>query len=152
MSKLRRTIKRLRNPRDLWLFLQISSMLIFLPRRIRRLSMPDLLGEIDPGLGPGPRDEEKLRKTVGFVDSLLKYRPFQQYGKCLLRSLVLYRFLRLQGWPVEIHFGVRKTDNEDTHVERTEITGHAWLVLNGQPFLETEEQKGSFVTTYCFPA
>lgn len=121
-------------------------MLVILPRMIRRLSLPDLLQRIDPGVAPGPRDQALLDKTVGFVDSLLRYRIFQRYGKCLLRSLILFRFLRRQGWPVEVHFGVRKlTDDEP------KITGHSWLVLNGQPFLEEEGQQGSFATTYSYP-
>ncbi|MBE0428991.1 MAG: lasso peptide biosynthesis B2 protein [Thermoleophilia bacterium] len=146
MSKLLRMMRRLRNPSDLWLFLQIFLMLIFLPRRIRRQSLPDLLAGIDPGVAPGARDEAKLRKTAGFADSLLKYRPFQRYGKCLMRSLVLFRFLRLQGWPVEIHFGVRRTDGH-----RADITGHSWLVLDGAPFLEDEHQQNSFAKTYSYP-
>jgi hypothetical protein len=127
-------------------------MLIFLPGRIRRRSLPDLLAEIDPGVKPGPRDEILLRKTAGFVDSLLKYRLFQRYGKCLIRSLVLFRFLRLQGWPVEIHFGVRKTNGDATETEtgQIDITGHSWLVLKGNVFLE-QDQDEKYVTTYVFP-
>ncbi len=129
--------------------------------------MPDLLARIDPGVtgqelqeeAPGTmpgapiiatariRDPHRLQKTVGFVDTLIRYRIFQRYGKCLLRSLILFRFLRRQGWPVEIHFGVRKTAEC-----MPDITGHSWLVLDGEPFLEDVSQKNSFVTTYTYPA
>lgn len=155
-----RTLNRLKDPRDLWLFLQILSMLVILPRRIGRLSLPVLLKEIDPGISSLPRDKAKLEKTVGLVDSLLKYRVFQRYGKCLLRSLILFRFLRLQGWPVSIYFGVRKTEAGAAGVERRvpvsltrnfNITGHSWLVLNGNPFLEDNEGPGAFTETYSFP-
>jgi hypothetical protein len=121
-------------------------MLILLPRQIRRQSLPDLLRRLDPGVSPGQRDETLLRITAGFADSLLRYRIFQRYGKCLLRSLILFRFLRRQGWPVEIHFGVRKTTGD-----LTDITGHSWLVLDGEPFLEDESQHDSFATTMCYP-
>lgn len=146
MAKLLRTIKRLRHPRDLWLFLQILTMLILLPRRIHKSNLPDLLASSDPGITLRPRNRALLEKTVGFTDSLLRYRVFQRYGKCLLRSLVLFRFLRQQGWPVKIHFGVRKTAEG-----QADITGHSWLVLAGEPFLEAESQNGSFVTTYIYP-
>lgn len=160
--KLLRTIKRLKNPRDLKLFLNILAMLILLPRLIRQKSIPDLLAGIDPGVKQ--QDDDKAGsisgyassikdldlamkdKTVGFVDSLLHYRVFQRYGTCLLRSLILFRFLRQQGWPVKIHFGVRKTAEG-----LTDITGHSWLVLAEEPFLEAESQRGSFVTTYSYP-
>lgn len=108
--------------------------------------MPELLENLDPGVARRRGDHELLGKTAGFTDSLLHYRVFQRYGTCLLRSLVLFRFLRRQGWPVEIHFGVRKTAEG-----LADITGHSWLVLEGSPFLEEEYQQGSFTTTYSFP-
>lgn len=107
--------------------------------------MPGLIQRLDPGINSGPRDETLLIKTTGFIDSLLRYRVFQRYGKCLLRSLVLFHFLRRQGWPVEIHFGVRKTDYKSSA-----ITGHSWLVLDGKPFLEDEGQPKAFTTTYSY--
>ncbi len=162
MSKLRRTIRRLSDPRDLWLFLQILIVLILLPRLIRNKSLPDLLRELDPGVAPPEHQidapsRDKLEKTVGFVDSLLRYRVFQRYGKCLLRSLILFRFLRSQGWPVEIHFGVRKTGEAQVDYAaengafRMGITGHSWLVMEGEPFLENPEQATGFSTTYRYP-
>lgn len=147
MSKLLRTINRLKHPHDLWLFVQILLTLIIIPRQIKRESLPDLLRKLDPGVSPSAGTPERLNKTVGFVDTLLKYRFLQKYGKCLLRSLVLFKFLRRQGWPVEIHFGVRRTDDE-----KDGITGHSWLVLSGELFLETESQQFTFVTTYSFPS
>lgn len=154
--KLLRTLNRLKYPRDLWLFLQILTTLVMLPRRIRRLSLLDLLNRMDPGVGTGHQDRSKLEKTVGFVDSLLKYRVFRRYGKCLLRSLLLFRFLRRQGWPVEIHFGVRRTAAEppadiDPIPNSLGITGHSWLVLNGEPFLEAESHQKNFATTFFYP-
>ncbi|MEK6536488.1 MAG: lasso peptide biosynthesis B2 protein [Actinomycetota bacterium] len=157
--KLLRTIKRLKNPRDLRLFLNILAMLILLPRLIRRKSLPELLKNLDPGVGPRRGDHELLVKTAGFTDSLLRYHVFQRYGKCLLRSLLLFRFLRRQGWPVEIHFGVRKIGEagidsiNDTKYDVSShmgITGHSWLVLAGEPFLEEESRRGSFATTYTY--
>ncbi len=154
--KLLRILSRLKDPRDLWLFLRVLTMLVILPRKIDRLSLPTLLNDIDPEVSSVPQDNVKLEKTVGFVDSLLKYRIFQRYGKCLLRSLVLFRLLRLQGWPVSIYFGVRKTTGAVAEpassislTRNFDITGHSWLVLDGQPFLESDQEK--FATTFIFP-
>ncbi|GBE57319.1 hypothetical protein BMS3Abin01_00231 [bacterium BMS3Abin01] len=147
MPNLPRTINRLKDPRDLWLFLRILAALIILPRKIKKKAFPDLLNDMNPGISPDAGSPQNLNKTVGFVDTLLKYRFFQSYGKCLLRSLLLFRFLREQGWPVEIHFGVRRTGDG-----KNEITGHSWLVLSGKPFLETESDEYSFVTTYSYPS
>jgi len=105
-----------------------------------------LLEQIDPGVQPVPRDPAMMQKTAGFIDSLLRYRVFRRYGVCLLRSLVLFRFLRLQGWPVEIHFGVRRLSDDIT-----DITGHSWLVLDQEPFLEEECQQDAYTTTFSYP-
>ncbi len=159
LVKLLRILNRLKDPRDLWLFLRILSTLAILPRKIDRLSLPVLLKDIDPGVSGLPRDSAKLNMTVGFVDSLLKYRIFQRYGKCLLRSLVLFRLLRLQGWPVSIYFGVRKTSGYKAGAESAshpgrltrnfDITGHSWLVFDGKPFLESAPEE--FATTLSYP-
>ena len=117
-----------------------------LPGQIRHKSLPDLMRDIDPGVGPGPRNDEVMVRTVRIVDLLLRFPPLLRYGRCLLRSLTLFKFLRRQGWPVEIHFGVKKTDDESP-----DITGHSWLVLEGDFFLESESQQDSFKTTYYYP-
>lgn len=116
-----------------------------MPRRINRLSLPVLLKKLDPGISPVRQGDEKLEKTVGFVDSLLRYRIFQRYGKCLMRTLVLFKFLRKQGWPVDIYFGVRKDPEKND-----EISGHSWLVLNGEPLLEDVNHLVNYRTTYSY--
>lgn len=108
--------------------------------------MPELLEKLDVEVPPQRQSKIRLDKTVGFTDSLLRYRVFQRYGKCLLRTLTLFKFLRRQGWHVEIHFGVRRNGDD-----KTDITGHSWLVLSGEPFLEDVAQSGDYFETYRFP-
>jgi len=119
---------------------------------IREVAPGDVPGAAIDASAPG-RDLRLLQKTVGFTDTLIRYRIFQRYGKCLLRSLILFRFLRRQGWPVEIHFGVRKTGPADAGNPDAgnsgDITGHSWLVLDGEPFLENDEICG-YTTTYSY--
>lgn len=117
-----------------------------LPGKIRRKSLPNLLQGIDSGVSRGPRDEAVMVRTVKIVDLLLSYRPLLRYGKCFLRSLTLFKYLRRQGWPVSIYFGVRKSDEEET-----QLTGHSWLALEDQPFLEAESIE-NYAITYVYPA
>lgn len=138
--------KRLRHPADVKLFLQILATLLLLPGRIRRMSLPELLAEIDSGVSPVRGDEAFMLRTVKITDLLLRFRLLLRYGKCFLRSLTLFKFLRRQGWPVEIHFGVRKTGEADGS-----ITGHSWLVLDGERFMEPEGEE-IYTTTYSFPS
>lgn len=153
------TINRLKDPRDLWLFLQILFTLVTLPRLIRHQGLPQLLEKMDPGVAPVRQDRALLAKTTGFTDSLLKYSIFHSYGRCMLRSLILFKYLRRQGWPVEIHFGIRKINQTDVQTgtetaaakgDQIDITGHSWLVLNGKTFLEAEPVN-EYATTYTYP-
>lgn len=86
-----------------------------------------------------------MQRTVKSVDLLLRFPPLVRYGKCFLRSLTLFKFLRRQGWPVSIYFGVRKTEDGGG-----DITGHSWLVLEGEPFLE-HESIGQYAVTFSYP-
>lgn len=144
--RLLKAANRLRYPADVKLFLQILVAILLLPGKIRRNSLPELLQRIDSGVGSGPRDEAVMVRTVKIVDLLLSYRPLLRYGKCFLRSLTLFRFLRLQGWPVTICFGVRRSEEDES-----QLTGHSWLALEGQPFLEAESIE-NYAITYVYPA
>jgi hypothetical protein len=59
---------------------------------------------------------------------------------CLKRCLVVYRFLRLAGEPVNFFLGVRK--------EGGRLTGHSWLEVGGEPVFEEPER---YRVTYSYP-
>lgn len=119
--------------------------ILLLPGQIRRKSLPELLSDIDSGIGPGPRDEAVMLRTVKITDLLLDFRPLRRYGRCFLRSLTLFKYLRRQGWPVEIAFGVRRADDGSGT-----LSGHSWLVLNDSMFLEKLEN-GKYHETFHYP-
>lgn len=143
--RLLKAANRLRYPADVKLFLQILVTILLLPGKIRRKSLPDLLQGIDSGVSHGPRDEAIMVRTVKIVDLLLSYQPLLRYGKCFLRSVTLFKYLRRQGWPVSIYFGVRRTDEDED-----QITGHSWLVYEDSPFLETDDGY-HYSVTYTYP-
>jgi hypothetical protein len=61
---------------------------------------------------------------------------------CWKRAAVLRRYLSQEGFATKILFGVTTED-------KGEVTGHAWLELNGKPILESEPPE--YVVTYTFP-
>ena len=78
-------------------------------------------------------------------DRFLGMFPANPRGNCLPRSLMLFRLARLQwlsrGYSI---VGVRRSD--------TELDGHAWLSLDGHPFLEHTRQHEHMAKTVTFPA
>ena len=64
------------------------------------------------------------------------------------RSLVRYHYLRRAGVPLTLNFGARfKAGQADR-----DITGHAWVTLNGAAYHEDGENYQDFVTMLKYPA
>jgi hypothetical protein len=62
---------------------------------------------------------------------------------CLRQALALYYVLTRLGYPVAIHFGVRK--------EREELHGHSWVTCQGTPVAE-RTPTALFTIVYSYPA
>ena len=67
-----------------------------------------------------------------WVDRLMRAAPPPWRYTCLARSAVLYHLLRRAGHPVELWVGVRR--------DVAPAAAHAWLVRDGQPYLESERE------------
>lgn len=90
----------------------------------------------------GTRAERALR-IVRLTDLCLQRRVALLRPSCMLRSLVLFRFLREAGLPVRVHFGVAR--------EEGSLKGHSWLTLDGLPFAEAGDPSTRFQIAYSFP-
>ena len=66
---------------------------------------------------------------------------------CLRRSLVRYHFLRRAGLPLVLNFGTRFKGG----VADREITGHAWVTLDGKPYFEDGENYRGFTVMLKHP-
>ncbi|MBW1819217.1 MAG: lasso peptide biosynthesis protein, partial [Deltaproteobacteria bacterium] len=61
----------------------------------------------------------------------------------MLRSLLLFRRLRLVGLDVKIAFGVGDLE--------ADLKGHAWLVYQGRYFLENEDPTVQYEAVFVYP-
>jgi hypothetical protein len=85
-----------------------------------------------------------LRKLADSAALLDRRSPL---GVCLRRSMVRYHYLRRAGVPLTINFGARfKAGQADR-----DVTGHAWVELEGQPYYEDGENYKGFTTMLRFP-
>jgi hypothetical protein len=136
------------------LFIQILLLITVLPFLVKLLSLPRLMTVLTPG---DLRQHKNLdiqhknldiEKVVKFTDYILGLNLWIYKTTCLKRSLVLYHFLRKLGMNVHICFGVKLPDRES----RKKLEGHAWLLYNGDIFLERDiEMTKTYKVTYCFP-
>jgi hypothetical protein len=121
----------------LWLF--------WLPLILRVYSFPTLLKRLASGQKHKNKTPIELKDAVGTVTRICNLGVFRArvFPKlCLRQSLGLYRTLTQMGYPVEIHFGVRKDDKT--------LSGHSWVTLRGQIVADTA-QTGIFKAVYTYP-
>lgn len=135
------------------LFIHIFLLVTILPLLIKLLSIPKLMKVLTPGdliVYKNISSEKAKEKVIKFTDYILSRNFWIYKSICLKRSLVLYHFLRKIGINVHIFFGVR-CKNEIMGREK-KLEGHAWLVYNGDIFLERNiEMTKTYKVTYFFP-
>ena len=138
IKKIRTFINLVESPGGVWLFIRIGAWAFLMPILVHFLSIPDLMRFITPRKNSSKQwRQDKLRNMAFFWAGQKK--PLLR-GTCLKRSLVLYRYLRLQGEPAQIFFGMRK--------EQGELKGHAWVLIDGKPVLDNEDLNYQVVYSY----
>jgi len=145
----------IRSGADVWLLLQVFSVITILPLMLRYYSITRLLQILTPKrtLPVSSMQEEYTRKLVKYTDYILRRRVWVYRQNCLRRALVLYHFLRSAGIDVQILFGVRRNIQHSHDGAGNHLDGHAWLVCQGQPFLELNDKVFDIYTvTFRYPA
>lgn len=111
-----------------------------LPGRLDQ-PLPAALHEMTPAAAPQALDSDTMRTII---DALTAFGAGRPLGICLRRSLVRYHFLRRAGLPVVVYFGARRLGEG--------IGGHAWLVLDGEPYHELPQHYLNYAVMFTFPA
>lgn len=126
--------------RLLWRMIAFSRSL---PARFEQ-PLPEMMARLTPPARAQPVAEEAIWPLA---DAVAAWHFRSPLGICLRRSLLRYYFLREAALPVHIVFGARLKGRP---AERT-IGGHAWLILNGQPYHEHPADYEGFVPLYTYP-
>ena len=142
--------------KDVWLFIQIFLLLLILPLLLKFSSVPKIMKMFTPEklkVYYNIKPEKLIERTVIYTDYILGhcFRTFN--SPCLKRSLVLYYLLRKHGFDIQICLGVKYNEVlSDNEVEEKKLDGHAWLIYNGDIFMEKDpEITKTYKRTYCFP-
>ena len=127
---------------DIFILAKVFYLTLILSVELYTKPLPTLLKALTPP--PSFRlknwDISKVVKWLDFF-SIWGIPPFRE--SCLKRSLILYKFLREKGIDVKINIGVKK--------EVKEVRGHAWLTLNGKPYLIQAGIPQKFTLCFVFP-
>ena len=137
--------KCITQPKDALLLLRMAWWVSVLSAAAKLCPLPRAL-EIVSGrkeMNTHDHDPELPLRLARSIDGLLSADLFYFKPSCWKRAAVLRRYLSKNGIATTIQFGVR---NE----EIGKVDGHAWLELNGKPFLETAPPE--YVVTYTYPS
>ena len=147
MRKFARAIVRMgrkvvTRPGEAWLLLRMAWWVIVLSAIARYYSLPRALQIVAGNQNNSSlhgKTQEELARAIDLLLSadVLMFKPI-----CWKRAAVLHRYLRRNGIPTRIIFGVRNEADG-------KFDGHAWLEANGQPILERTPPQ--YVVTYSFP-
>ena len=144
LARLCRAYHRIRHPSDLWLCLRVLGWLYAVKLLVRWVKLPLLLSWLTPSGSRGEADQRRVDKIVSLTDTWLAVLPGSANGRCLSRSLVLYRLLRESGLPVAVNFGLTPPVSK--------VTGHCWLTLAGKVVFEREDSGAKLVRMLRHPA
>jgi hypothetical protein len=106
--------------------------------------LPVAMQQITPMQQPSGDAEHVVRDLADLAALLERRSPL---GLCLRRSLTRYHFLRRAGVPVVVRFGAKFVDGKPDR----EITGHAWLTLDGHAYHEADENWRGFTVMITWP-
>ena len=133
--------RRFPTPGHYLLFARIFVLSLVHRPLVRLLSLPTLMRLLTPVRPAAPMDEaamEEARRIDFYVRFILRLNPEDLGRRCLKRSLLLYRFLRVRGIPARFCVGVRRRDNR--------LEGHAWVEVEGKNFSDQCPGEGYAVT------
>jgi len=137
-------ISILRNPNEFSLIIRIFLFLLKLPLLLKFRNITSLVQKITPRNHSEHNGSLTLERIIYLCDRCLHLLQKLMYKySCLKRCLLLYHFLRLYRVPVEINFGIKWEGNR--------LTGHSWLTLNGDTFLEPPGKVEKFTRFFSLP-
>lgn len=107
--------------------------------------IPEAMAELTPNGDKRPLPNEATTRHLSDLAALLERRS--PLGLCLRRSLVRYHYLRQLDVPVTVHFGAKFVPGQS----QRQVTGHAWLMRDGRPYYEAEENWRDFTLMFTWP-
>ena len=125
------------------LFARMRAFVYHLPQMLSN-SLPEALAILTPQEADLDLPPAIIRRLADVAALLDRRSPL---GLCLRRSLARYHYLRRAGLPLVINFGARFKEG----IADREVTGHAWVTLDGQPYFEDGENWQGFTGMLKYP-
>ena len=125
-----------------WLAARMAGWAIVLPAALRMVPVARVARLVEPHRPTSrvhDRDRDRLVALSQRVTAVLSRHP---ETRCLVRSLVLYRFLLKAGLAPELQVGFERTD--------AGLRGHAWVRVDGVAVTDTEAELAALTPAMTF--
>ena len=143
MTTLER-FKHVESLSDCALIAQIIVASAIMPFLAARVSLPRLLEMLNSRNSCQTCDEDRLRKIVLFTRFILSLRIPVFRNTCLIRSLVLFRFLTAAGMDVCFTIGVKRLSET--------LVAHSWLTTRDGACISDKSEPEDFHVMYTLIA
>ena len=148
LARWRVRLGHFQSPGDLRTLLTLGIRLALVPAALALLGLPRLLARDAAAGQPVPAVSlAQAQRLARYADVWL--RRLRPRDPCLRRALVLFHRLRREGLPVTFCLGIRR---EGIGADDGQVTGHAWLELDGRVILESAATIAGQVCTFRYPS
>ena len=130
----------LRTAGDVVLLGRIVVVALLVPLLMRR-PLARVRHVIEPRVDPRSVGPAEAHRVLWLLNLALEgLRPLLR-TTCLTRGITRYYFLRRAGVDVSLAFGIARPGLAD-------VSGHCWLIKDGEPFLERRDPRPVFAELY----
>jgi len=136
-----KSIKYFIKPKNIFLFIKALFSLLIIKALLAWFSLPQILKVLEPKRKINP-DNQEVDSIIKFTNFII-FHLFRSPNPCLLRSLFLFRYLKMMGKDIKIVLGVKP--------EGGKLKGHAWLIVDGNPFPDLNNPAEEYGETLIYP-
>ena len=140
---------------DLFLILRIFIWIHLIVIMLKISSLSKMLVLLTPASPPFLLASDRgalIGKVSKYTDFILGRNWWIYRMNCLKRALVIYGILRHYHINVQFCMGVRRSPLVEANDPAASLQGHAWLKINGKPFLEDgRSMTNTYVPVFSFP-
>jgi hypothetical protein len=142
---LARVADRLSSPSDFLLAARMVGWAVVLPAVKHVVPLRTLVRIVQRSGDGGARSPEREDQIVTLARWSCRLTRWPGAGNCLERGLLAYRFLGAVNANPRLVVGIARSDRGD-------VSGHAWVLVDGKPAGEAEDAVADFTRVVTFRA
>ena len=125
-----------------WLAARMACWVAVLPAALKLFPVSKVVRVMEPGRRAARAHERECSRVVALAQRVTAVLSRHPETRCLVRSLVVYRFLLRAGFAAELRVGFERTE--------TGLRGHAWVLADGVAVTDSAAQLAALAPAMTF--